>query len=132
MLLALCHVFLCFVPLLIKVDIRVTRSHVCMMLLATPCLDLCVYVFISMIYGWILAVACLYAWVHVLPCLCAMFLHVYVYVYMLICLDLCFHMPMCLDLCSLHAFMPSSMYLCAPCHVCVPRPRRCLSCHLLL
>ena len=29
-------------------------------------------------------------------------------------------------------FMPSSMCLCAPCHVCVPRPRLCLSCHVLL
>ena len=29
-------------------------------------------------------------------------------------------------------FMLSSMCLCAPCHVCVPRPRLCLSCHVLL
>ena len=50
---------------------------------------------------------------------------------MLICLDLCFHMLMCLDLCFA-CFMPSSMYLCTPCHVCVLRPRLCLSCHVLL
>ena len=73
------------------------------MLLAMPCLDLCVYVFISMIYGWIFVFTHLYAWLHVLPCLCAKFLHVYMYVSMLICLDLCFHKPMFLDLCSLHA-----------------------------
>ena len=77
-------------------------SHVSMMLLAMPCLDLCVSVFISMIYGQILVFTCLYAWIYVLPCLCAKFLHVYKYVSMPICLDLCFHMPMCLDLCSLH------------------------------
>ena len=29
-------------------------------------------------------------------------------------------------------FMLSSMCLCAPCHVCVLRPRLCLSCHVLL
>ena len=29
-------------------------------------------------------------------------------------------------------FMLSSMCFCAPCHVCVPRPRLCLSCHVLL
>ena len=29
-------------------------------------------------------------------------------------------------------FVLSSMCLCAPCHVCVPRPRLCLSCHVLL
>ena len=29
-------------------------------------------------------------------------------------------------------FILSSMCLCAPCHVCVPRPQPCLSCHVLL
>ena len=56
---------------------------------------------------------------------------VYVFIYKLVCLDLCFHMLMCLDLCFA-CFMPSSMYLCTPCHVCVLRPRLCLSCHVLL
>ena len=32
-------------------NVRVMCSHVCMMLLAMPCLDLCVYIFISMLYG---------------------------------------------------------------------------------
>ena len=27
------------------------HAHICMMLLDMPCLDLCVYVFISMLYG---------------------------------------------------------------------------------
>ena len=80
-------------------DVRVTCSRACMMLSAMPCLDLHVYVFISMIYGWILVFTRLYAWIHVLPCLCAKFLHVYMYVSIPICLDLYFHMPMCLDLC---------------------------------
>ena len=84
-----------------------------MMLLATPCLDLCVYVFISMIYSWILVFTRLYAWFHVLPCLCAKFLHVYMYVSMPICLDLSFHMPMCLDLSSLHdlCYLPCSLFV---------------------
>ena len=32
-------------------DVRVTCPHACMMLLAMICLDLCVNVFISMLYG---------------------------------------------------------------------------------
>ena len=86
-----------------QVNVRATCSFVCMILLAMPCLDLCVYVFISMLYDQILVFTCLYAWIHVLPCLCAKFLHAYMYVSMPICLDLCFHMSRCLDLRSLHA-----------------------------
>ena len=47
-------------------------------------------------------------------------------------------MLMCMFLCLLvliyvfTCFILSSMCLCAPCHVCVPRPRLCLSCHVLL
>ena len=63
-----------------------------MMLLAMPCLDLCVDVCISMLYGQILIFTCLYAWIQVLPCLCAKLVHVDVYVSMPTCLDLCFHM----------------------------------------
>ena len=51
--------------------------------------------------------------------------------HMLICPNLCFHMPVCLNLCST-CFMSSSVCLCAPCHVCVPIPRLCLSCNVLL
>ena len=36
---------------LFYVDVRVICSHACMMLLAMPCLDLCVDVCISMLYG---------------------------------------------------------------------------------
>ena len=74
MLRALCYVFLCSVPLSFKVDVRVTRSHTCMMLLAMPFLDLCVYVFISMLYGQILVFTCLYSWIY--ACLYA-----YAYIY---------------------------------------------------
>ena len=61
------------------------------------------YVFISMLYGYILVFTCIYAWIHVLPSLCAKLPHVYMHVSMPICLDLCFHMLACLDLCSFHA-----------------------------
>ena len=71
MLYALGHDFLCFVCLFV-----LTCSHVCVMLLALPCLDLCVYVCISMLYGYILVFTCLYAWIHVFPCLCARLVHV--------------------------------------------------------
>ena len=102
---------LCFMPcfpmlcssFLFYVDVRVTCSHACMMLLAMPYLDLCVDVCISMLYGQILVFTCLYAWIHVLPCLCARLVHVDVYVSLPTCLDLCFHMLVCLDLYSLHA-----------------------------
>ena len=46
----LCHVFLCFVPLLFYVDVRVTCSHACMMSLAMPYLDLCLYVYFHAIW----------------------------------------------------------------------------------
>ena len=83
------------------------------MLLAMSCSDLCVYLFISMIYSWILVFTRLYIWFHVLPCLCAKFLHVYMYVSMPICLDLSFHIPMCLDLSSLHdlCYLPCSLFV---------------------
>ena len=66
---------------------------------------------------------CLYVF-HMLACLDLCF-------HMLICLDLCFHMLACLDLCSI-CFMPSSMCLCTPRHVCMLRPRLCLSCYVPL
>ena len=117
---------------LFQVDVRVTCSHACMMLLAMPYLDLCV----------------LFVYFHTIwldPCL-----------HMLICLDPCSSMSMCQVSTCLHvcfyAYMTRSMFshahvlgsmfstsfilspmcLCAPCHVCVPRPRLCLSCHELL
>ena len=50
---------------------------------------------------------------------------------MLICVDWCFYM---LRLLTSTCFLLSSMCLCTLCHVCVPRPRPrpCLSCHVLL
>ena len=94
------------------------------------CSDLCVCKLFATFYAWIRIRTCLYAWIHVLPCLCASF-HMPTHVLPCLCLDLCFHMLVCSDLCSAF-FMPSSMCLCALCHVCVPRPRLCLSCHVLL
>ena len=71
------------------------------------------YVFISMLYGYILVFTCIYAWIHVLLGLCAKLPHVYMHVSMPICLDLCFHMLVCLDLCSLHAlcYLPCACVL---------------------
>ena len=57
------------------------------------------------------------------------------------CLHVCFYAYMSRSMFS-HAYVLGSMFftcfmlsfmsLCAPCHVCVPRPRLCLSCHVLL
>ena len=56
-------------------------------------------------------------------------LHAYMHIPMLIHVDQCVYM---LKSMFSTCFIPSSMCLCAPCHVCVPRPRLCLSCHVLL
>ena len=61
----------------------------------------------------------------------SMFVHLDLCFHMFVCLDLCLHMLVCSVLCSA-CFMLSSMCLCAPCHVCMLRPRLCLSCHVLL
>ena len=114
------------------------------------CSDLCVRKLFAMFCVEIHVCTCLYAWIHVLPSLCASFhmfthitmlmhldLHFYIVAcsdlgfHTLICLDLRFHMLVCLNLRSI-CFTPSSMCLCAPCHVCVLRPRLYFSCHVLL
>ena len=126
-------------------------SSLCFVLMLGLCahmLDIMSMVMLCSDHVYILT--CLYAWIHVLPCLCAsfhMFINVFpglcldLHFYMLACSDLGFHMLMCPDLCSCMlicldlcstCFMPYSMCLCAPYHVCVLRPRLCLSCHVLL
>ena len=106
-----------------------------MMLLAMPCWNLWVYVFISMLYGQILVFTCLYAWICVLPCL-------YAYILMLRCTFTClhayFHAYMCRSV-LLHAqidvlFMLYAIIYVLVCftHVYVVKPRPCLSCHVLL
>ena len=114
------------------------------------CTNLCACMLFVIFYAQIRIRTCLYAWIHVLPCLCVSF-HMFTHAlpclcldlnfYMLACLDLGFHMLICPDLCSYMlvcldlystCFMPSSMCLCALCHVFVLRPRLCLSCHMLL
>ena len=101
------------------------------------CSDLCAHMLFAIFYAQIRIRTWLYVWIHVLPCLCACFhmfthalpclcldLHFYMLAcsdlgfHILICPDLYFHMLVCLDLCSA-SFMPSSMCLCAPCHVCL-------------
>ena len=117
---------------LFYVDVRITCSHACVMLLGYALLG-------SM-------------------CLCVYFHAIWLdpSLHVLICLDLCSSMsmckvPTCLHVCFYaymsrsmfsHAyvlgsmfstcFMSSFMCLCAPCHVCVPRPRLCLSGNVLL
>ena len=134
MLYAFCYVFPCFVHLFVLCQCQghmLTCLHV---VLAIPCLDLCVYMCISTLYGQIVVFTCLYAWIHVLPCLCARLVHVGMYVSMPTCLDLCFHMLVCLGLLyMLYAISHvRSTCLRASCHVYVFRPRLCLSCHVLL
>ena len=99
------------------------------------CTNLCACMLFVIFYAQIRIRTCLYAWIHVLPCLCVsfhMFTHAFpclcldLNFYMLACLDLGFHMLICPDLCSYMlvcldlystCFMPSSMCLCALCHV---------------
>ena len=127
----LCHVSLVWFLSLLCVDVRLCTHMLYIMSMVMLHSDLCVRVLFAMFYTQIYIRTCLYAWIQVLPCLCAKFLHVYMYVSMHICLDQCFHMLVCLDLCFA-CFMLSSMCLCAPCHIYVPKPRLCLSCHVLL
>ena len=127
-----CHVFPCFVHLLLYVDVRVTCSHACMMFLAMPCLDLCVFMPMFPCYR----VRSLSSHAYMLG-----FTFFHVYVLVSTCLHACFY-PYISQYMSPYAhmlrsmffmcFTLSSMCLCAPCHVCVPRPRLCLSCHVLL
>ena len=126
-----------------------------------PCFPMLCSSFCSrMMLGYMLT--CLYdvigytiAWIYVSMCLflcymvrslsshaCmlgSMFLHVYVlgfymFTFMFLCLmsrSMLSHAYV-LGSMSSTCFMLSSMCLCTPCHVCVPRPRPCLSCHVLL
>ena len=117
---------------LFYVDVRVTCSHACMMLLG--------YALLGSL------------------CLCVYFHAIWLdqSLHMLICLDSCSSMsmckvPKCLHVCFYaymsrsmfsHAYVLGSMFFtcfilspmcsCIPCHVCVPRPGICLSCHVLL
>ena len=56
-------------------------------------------------------------------------LHAYMHISILIFVDRCVYM---LRSMFSTCFMPSSICLCASCLVYVPRPRPCLSCHVLL
>ena len=114
--LARIYVFMCFLPCFM---LRSTSVHAYML-------------GFTFFHVYVLAFTCS----HTLPCP-RLDQHFYMLAYsnlvfhMPICPNLCFHMLVCLDLCSIR-FMPSSMCLCDPCHVYVPRPRLCLSCHVLL
>ena len=106
----------CFIPyavfsyalflFFLQVDVRVTCSHACMMLLAMPCLDLHVCMYILCSHAYIYVFTCLYAWICVLSCF-------YLHIHMLTCTFTCLHAyirtSMCrsmfstfLDRCSLH------------------------------
>ena len=112
---------------LLCVDVRVMYSHAWYHVYGYALLgSMCLYGFFH--------VLCLDPHLYMLICLdsrSSMFMCLDLRFHMFACLNLGFHMLVCLDLCSA-CFMPSSMYLCAPCHDCVLRPRLCLSCHVLL
>ena len=127
MLRVLCHVsFVSFLSLLC-VDVRVLCSHAWYHVYDYALLgSMCSYAFCH--------VLCLDPHPHMLICLdscSSMFMWLDLRFHMFVYLNLGFHMLVCLNLCSAW-FMPSSMCLCPPCHICVPRPRLCLSCHVLL
>ena len=114
-----------------RLMIRVIFSHACIALLAMLCSDLCVYVLFAMFCTQIRIRTCLYAWIHALL----------VFALNFICLHACFYTYMSTSMFS-HAYVHGStfstcfflysMCLCTPCHVCMPRPRICLSCHVVL
>ena len=108
------------------------------MSMVMPCLDphVCMHDLCS--YAYVYAFICMHAWICVLPCF-------YAYTHILRCTFPClhayFHAYMCRSMlphaCVLGSmfsarFIPSSMCLCPSCHVFVPKPRLCLSCHMLL
>ena len=97
-----------------------------------PCLDLCVYALFSIFHASIYIYTCLYAWIHVLQCLSAKFLYVYMRVSMFFVPRSMFPHACVLGSMYFIYLMFFSMCLCVPCHVCVPRPRPCLSCNVLL
>jgi len=119
------HVFMCFLPCFVLRSAFVCAYmfgfmffhayalgfHVFTHALPCLCLDLCLCVLRS-IFSHICVFRSKFLHVRVLE---SMFLHACFLAYMFFT---------CLAL--------SSMCLCAPCHVCVPRPRLCLSCHVLL
>ena len=92
-------------------------------------LDLHVCMHVLCFYAYIRVFTCFYAWIHFLPCLCAKFLYVFMLVSMLI--SMFSHAYVLASMFST-CFLLYSMCLCTPCHVCMPRPRLCLSCHVLL
>ena len=131
-----------------------------MLLCSMPCFPILCSSFCSMLMLGLLAhmhVWCCWlclAWIYVFTCIFPcymvrslsshaymlgfMFFHVYVLgLYLLMCMFLCLSRSMFSHAYVLGSmfstgFILSSMCLCAPCNVCVPRPRLCLSCHALL
>ena len=118
--------------LLFYVDVRVTCSHACMMLLPMPCLDLCLYVYFHTLW--------LDPCLHMLVCSNSCSFHIYVLgLYMSMCMFPCllvliymFSHAYVLGFVFSTCFMPSSRCLHASHFVYALRPRPCLSCHVLL
>ena len=114
---------------LLYVDVRVIFSHACMALLAMPCLNL---VFTCSFPCYMFRYLSSHAYM-----LASKFFHVYAsarlqarsYAHMFRSM---FSHARVFGSTFFTCFMLSSMCLCALCHVCVPSPRLCLSCHVLL
>ena len=95
-------------------------------LLRSTCLHACFYAYMSksmFSHACMLGFAFSRAFMHISTCL-DVYPHAYMRIPMLICVDRCVYMfrsmlSTCLIL--------SSMCLCAPCHVCLPKARLCLS-----
>ena len=137
-----CHVSNVLFLFLLYVDVRVMDSHAWYHVYGYALLgSMCLYVFHHVFvlrYTTIHAYMFGFAFFHVYVlsfCMLTHVLHMLMPRSMFLWLDLRFHMFACLDLaCNLCSacFIPSSMCLCTLRQVCVPRPKLCLSCHVLL
>ena len=100
-------------------------------LLGSMCLHSCFYAYMSRsMFSHAFMLGFVFFHVFMLTSIC-LDVHSYDYmqISMLICVDWCVYM---LRLVFSTCFMLSSMCLCTPCHVCVPTPKLCLSCHVRL
>ena len=135
MLYALFHAFLCFdlfFSCVVWLDPHVSLLFTCLSVFPTCFMLYAVFSYVLFLFLLYVdfRVTCSHAWYLVYGYALLRSTSLYACL-MLLCLCLCLHMIVSLLIWSI-CFMPSSMCLCTPCHVCVLRPRPCLSCHVLL
>ena len=135
MLYALCHIFLCFVPLFCSMLMLGLLAHMFnIMSMVMPCLHLHVCMHVLCSHASMPSHACMlgFAFSHAFM-FRSTWSDVYPYAYMRISMLACVD-PRVYMLRSMFStcFILSSMCLSAPCHVCMLRPRPCLSCLVLL